>query len=361
MIMSTAETALFFIGSYSEPGPYFEANGEGLSSCLLDMNSGDIKQIHLCKEAVNATFLAKIPKSDILFVASDMYFSAGDVHTFSISPEGKLTQRSTASAHGQATCHVSIDDDASRAYVASYQDGRLTVHPVEADEVKAASHNYQYQGKSINEERQEAAHAHQAVVSPDGRWLYVCDLGSDKLWIHDLDNLEAHVDDVASVDVPAGYGPRHLICHPTLPRLYLLCELSPSLLVYDRNTENGHLKQVAEVPSVAAANRGSSDGAAIKLHPSGKTLYASHRGQYNSISVFTVDETSGDIHYTSSFSTQGEGPRDFEIDPSGRWLVVAHQNSNTVIPFELDSQTGLPTGESAQVFAFGSPVCIVFN
>lgn len=358
--MSDSHSSVFFVGTYMLPGPYFEANGAGLISCSLNQSSGQIEKLCVCQDAGNATYLAKQAGSDILFVASDRYFDQGQLHSFLVGHSGQLRQLSTESTQGQATCHVSIDTDAEHAFVASYHDGKLTVHPVLDSSVQPAMRVIVYEGKSVNQDRQESAHAHQSVVSPDGRCLYVCDLGSDKVWVHELAHLEDPSRPIASIDMPAGSGPRHLVCHPRLNRLYVFCELTACVLVVDFDDRGLNYQVVEELDSLPSNFKGVPAGAAIKLHLSGKSLYVSNRN-HNSVSVFSIDESTGDLELAANFSTQGEEPRDIEFDTTGTWLLVANQNSNTVIPFGVDSATGLPTGRSAPAFPCGSPVCILFS
>ena len=139
--MNSNGSSLLFVGTYCEPGPYFQANGLGLYTLALDTATGILREVCVCAGAVNATYLAKLPGDDRLFVASDRYLCPGRIECYRITePSGELQYRSSASVHGTATCHIAIDGHAKRAFVSSYLDAKLTVHDIEEDRVSSAVH-----------------------------------------------------------------------------------------------------------------------------------------------------------------------------------------------------------------------------
>lgn len=350
----------FFLGTYCEPGAYFDAKGEGLLSCTLDVGTGRIAATSACRTAGNATFMAKDPSAETLVVARDRYFSDGEVHSFAIGANGRLSHQSWATLRGQATCHVSIDRGSGHVFVSSYQDAKVSVHPFDGAVVGPAVKVLEYSGSSIDANRQESAHAHQAIPSPDGRWLYVCDLGSDKVWIHDLRRLADETSEHRSVSVPAGFGPRHLVCHPQLSILYVFCELQAKLLVCEVDGADGSFTIRDHVSTLPESYAGPASGAAIKFHPSMEILYVSNR-IHNSISAFAVDKADGALTLAGRVDSRGQDPRDFDIERGGRWLLSANQGSGTVVPLELEPDSGLPTGCAGVPFDCGTPVCVVFE
>jgi 6-phosphogluconolactonase len=349
--------ALFFAGTYSDPGPYFEANGSGLYTLRLNLETGVIREIAVCNEVANATYLAKIPNAPRLFIASDLYLSPGEIIGCQLSADsGEIEKKSVQSVHGCATCHISLNSLGTQAYVSSYIDAKVTVHSISGLTISASDSLFQYEGRSSNKERQEAAHAHQAITAPGDRWLYVVDLGSDKVWIHDLSDINLAPE---FCSIPAGYGPRHLVCHPSLPLVFLFCELNSMLLTCRRDINTGQLTVLSEIETLPPDFDGVPAGAAIHIHPSLKTLYVSNRNS-NSITVFHVGET-GLLSWGEHFPSCGKEPRDFTFEPSGRWLVVANQNSNNITTFSIDPQTGFPsTGLPEYDHSCGSPVSLLF-
>lgn len=287
--------------------------------------------------------MVKRPDENILFAACDRYFSEGEIRAFAIDPTGGLTLLSSQNNAGSSTCHVTCDPSGKRIFVSSYGDGTLISYRFDGKDIVSNPQILSYRGSGPNAERQEMAHIHQAVVCPSGEWLYACDLGSDKIWIHDLLNGAKGLEMTEGIVTPSGYGPRHLVFHPLLPLFYVLCELNSHVLTYRMHDGGGSAQLISDDATLSKEDSGPASGATIRLHPSNNCLYVSDRGN-NSISVFSINEGNGKIKLETRFSVRGETPRDFNIDPSGNWLLSANQDSDHIMPFRLDPGTGFPTG-----------------
>lgn len=358
--MNAGNLKLFFIGNHSYEGDYIpQAHGEGIVSCILNIETGEIKKLDFNKDEPNSTYLAKSKTDNYLFAAGDRYFSPGQISAFEIGSDGYLTLLSSVEVPGQATCHVACHPDGERVYVSSYLDGLLTIHRFNERTISPPLKVIAYEGSGPNKERQESAHAHQSVISPDAKWLYVCDLGSDRIWVHKPDETD-ELEIIHEAAIPPGYGPRHLVCHPVLPLIYVLCELNGHVLTLQRDEASGSLKLIDDLPTLPPDYTGKPSAAAIKLHTSGKALVVSNR-EHHSVTFFSTDKENGHLNRETVISTEGRDPRDFGIDPTGNWLLAANQNSNTIIPFKLNPDTGLPTGGKGRIFHTGTPVCVVFN
>lgn len=353
--------SLLLVGTYSVPGPYFEANGSGLYSLALDRKAGTLRELAVAQEISNASYLAKPPGEPRLFVAADRYLSAGHILGCTVDPTtGHVAKQSAQTVHGTATCHISLNGQGDRAFVSSYLDAKVSVHKLDGVEISPSKvvleHTGNSEGAGANPDRQEAAHAHQAIVAPGDRWLYVADLGNDKIWIYDLTDLQAAPQHSST---QTGYGPRHLVCHPSLPLVYLFCELSAMIVVFSRDAKTGALTWVSEMKTLPENFQGEPAGAAIHFHPSHRTLYVSNRNS-NTLTAFGLDRH-GELRRLKHFSSGGDCPRDFTFDRSGQWLVVANQESNSLSVFEVCSETGEPTmTEATSTFTCGSPVSLLF-
>lgn len=345
--------SIFHVGSYCEPGAYFHATGEGLTACSLDEVTGEISRLAVCKDVGNAGWLARA--GGTLVVAADCYLEAGKISAWSLRDGGESASLGVPqSSQGGAFCHVAISPDGRTAFAASYLGG-LTVHHLDADSGVAAAHQHiTYSGSGSNKERQEGSHPHQAAVTADGSQVLVCDLGCDKIWVHPFDGTS--LGEAAGIAIQPGSGPRHLVIHPTLPRLYLMCELDAKLRVLE--AADNAWREIAVHATLPDEFTGEAAGCAIHFHPSGKSLLVSNRNS-NSITVFAMD-AAGDLTRAAVFPCQGQTPREFAISPSGRWLLVVNQDSHQIVPFELDPATGLPTGGTGPIFACGSPMCLTF-
>ncbi|MCU7551509.1 lactonase family protein [Chitinophagaceae bacterium LB-8] len=349
---------IFYVGSYSKKGGYFpRISGEGLTKCALNVKTGELKKKESYQEVPNATYLTKYG-SEILLVASDEYYNPGNVLSVALQKD-TLVPLSSQSTHGAATCHLSVNDVVDMVFVVSYLDSRLSVHDMKEGKLSPAKYVYQYQGHGPNKERQEQSHAHCAQVSSDGKWLYVCDLGSDKIWIHDIENLTGEFTDVIGITVPSGYGPRHLVFGEKFTHVYVICELNAHVLTYNRNEETGMLTLIDDQATLPENYDGIPSAAAIRMHPSKNTLYISNR-IHNSIAVFSINRFTGTLTFETRIDTEGNEPRDFDFDPSGEWLVCANQDSDTIVSIKLDANTGLPTSGVKSVLECGTPVCVLF-
>ncbi len=346
----------FFVGTYSTEGPYVpDAKGKGILSCYLDLETGVIQEMHRYSDHINSTYLAK-DEAGHLFAVCDNFEEEGEIRAFSIKKDSSLQLLSSRTTHGTSSCHVEYDLGNKRIFVSSYANGQLSIHGFDGTFINPEPQLLNYKGSGPNSERQEAAHIHQAVFSANKRWLYTCDLGSDMIWLHDLS--EEKLQMKTGIPTPAGSGPRHLICHPFLPLAYVLCELDAKLITYRIDAPTGMLEMISQTDTLPLGFKGEPAGAAIRIHPSVKALYVSNRNQ-DSITVYSISKN-GKLKFRSNFSIRGKEPRDFNIDPTGQWLLSANQKSHNIVAFKLDPDSGLPTGAIGSEYNCGTPVCILF-
>ncbi len=342
-----------YLGSYTEgrssPGI---AKGAGITHALFDPRTGCITKVAEYSQAINPSWLHADPDGRHLYVASERSDGPGDVHSFEICADGALRHLSQQSSHGLATCHLTTTAD--RLFAASYVGGRLTGFPLCDGVIQPCDQQVDYEGSGPNEARQASPHAHQATVSPNGRWLYVCDLGSDRVHIHPATMVtEAPM---TSIEVPAGAGPRHMVFHPDLPLLYVWCELEPLLLemVWDSTTGDVSLRRVHNLRE-HVGEEPVGEGASIHLHPSGRWLGVSERTG-SSVCLFSVAED-GAAAWAERSPVAGETPRDFAFSPDGKWLLVAYQDTHLVAVYAMDDQGRIALSPEAR-FETGLPVCL---
>lgn len=345
----------FFVGTYATPGPYIpEAKGRGILSCCLDLASGEIKELHQSNEEINATYLAK-DRAGHLFAVCDNFEIEGEVRAYNIREDAALKLLSMRSTFGTSSCHIEYAHDQKLILISSYSNGQLGVHKFDKI-IDPDPRLLNYAGSGPNPERQEASHIHHSVISPDKRWLYACDLGSDIIWVHDLSEEKLQVK--TGIPTPPGSGPRHMVCHPDLPLAYLFCELDATIITYNLNSATGRLEMLGQVNTLPIGFTGEPAGAAVRFHPTAKSLYVSNRN-HNSLTAFSISGD-GELKFETNFPAGGKDPRDFNIDPTGQWLLCANQNSHNIATFRIDPEYGLPTGEIGPEHKCGTPVCILF-
>ena len=277
--------SLFALGSYTDR-PGLRNPGRGITLLELDEKEGRLREVHRYGDVKNPSYLCYNPAERLILAATENDENKGAVTSFRLTSGNSLEKLSVIEGPGRANCHVNMDRGRQMVFAASYGEGRLKAYSLREGALKENILDYTYEGHGPNRERQEHSHAHQAVISPDGRRLYVADLGGDRLWIHDLDRLDGKP---RSVKTSPGLGPRHMVFHPESRKLYVVCELIPTLLVFDWDSGTGGLSLLQEILTVEEGDNPKAQPSAIKIHPSGKTVILANRFT-DSTTVFDINE-----------------------------------------------------------------------
>ena len=350
--MVAAQTIPFFVGTYTQAaGHVLEPAGLGIQSCYLDTTTGLISFGPVYSEIENPAWLQW--RGNNLFVAYESFSGPSALYQFSVDLEQTLTLQTKADCSGTSMCHLTLLGDT--VFTAAYMSGQLDSYDA-SDQLRHIS-SIQYHGNGPNKTRQEAAHAHHIAISPDGNWYYICDLGSDRIWRHKTN--DAMLIEPVGIEVPAGSGPRHLVFHPTNSTAYLLAELTAELLTFQYESKTGDLVLKEQLSTLPADFQGLASAAGIVLHPSGKALYFSNR-QHDSVNCYTI-QSDGSPTFEQRVTSGGQEPRAMTVDPTGQWLLVANQDSHSIVSYQLDSVTGKLTGANTSYVNLGSPVCISFQ
>lgn len=345
-----ANELTLLVGSYTHPEAHVPAAcGEGIVTYSFELATGRIERRSVFQGIVNPSYLAWDPLEREVFAVSENIHGEGSVWQFACDGGGALTARHQQRSHGAATCHVAVLPG-RRVAAASYFGGCLAIYPMDDGVLAPADRVFRYQGGGPDPARQEGSHAHQAVLAPNERWFYVCDLGSDRVWKHDLEAIE----DPVGLVMPPGLGPRHMVFHPTLPRAWVLGELTCAVAICEWDPDTGALEVVATTDGIESG----ASAAAIRVHPSGRALWISRR-KHPALRVFPLDAEGMPGEAREILLEKGE-PRDFAISPDGCWLVSANQGADELVVAELDPHTGLPLDRPLQHFSAGTPVCVLF-
>lgn len=338
----------FLIGSTDKAG--------GIDFATLDPATGAITFTSKVKTAPSPGYIAFSPDKKGLFAVT------GDhkISSYKIG-DNELVLVNSQSAEGMNPCHVSVLPSGKMAFVANYSDGSFAAYDIKKGfELSPAVFKDRYNGKGPNERRQEKAHAHCAVVSPNGKFVFVADLGTDKVMNYRVDDKKRKVElnpAQAFFSVKPGAGPRHLVVHSGGKWLYVLNELDATLTAASVNT-NGVVRELETYQTLPADyNEPGNTSAAIRLHPNGKFVYVSNRG-YDAIHGFRI-EPDGRLTRVNEVREGIAVPRDFNIDPSGRFLVVGNQKTNNLTVLSVDPDTGELSFKSKSS-NLASPSCIEF-
>jgi 6-phosphogluconolactonase len=354
---------LVYVGTYTT-----KQESKGIYAYRFDATTGQLTSIGLAAETTDPSFLAVHPTGKYLYAVNEIGdfngMKSGAVSSFAIDRKsGTLKLLNQVSTHGAGPCHVSLDKAGRFALVANYDGGSVATFAIQDDGSLSLVKGFvQHSGSSVDKERQEGPHAHWIGMAPDNRFALAADLGLDDVLVYKFEDvwgkLTPNTPPYTEVK-PAGSGPRHLAFHPNGKFVYLLTEMGSAVQTFAYSAQKGTLTALQTVPSVPNDYRGVREAAEIVAHPSGKFVYASNRGSANSIAAYKVDANKGTLTAAGTFSTKGKIPRNFAIDPTGKFLLAANQDSGTIVIFKIDEATGALTATDSET-EVPSPVCITF-
>lgn len=355
-------------------GSYTAGQSQGIYRLDFDSASGqiDAKPLQVVKSE-NPSWLTLSKDQRLLFVVNEngpgQKDPVGRVSSYAIDPKThELRLINQVQSLGNEPTHSSLSADASHLFVSNYSvvedpGGTLAVLPVGADgKLKNVVQMSSHPASRVNPERQMSAHVHSTVSSPDGRFVFSNDLGADRVFVYRFDpkanpDLPLVPADPAFVQLPAGSGPRHLLFSADGKHAWLTMEMSAQVAVFDY--QNGKLEQTQMVDLAAGQPTSDKAGAALHASADGKFLYVSNRGTANQLLVFAIDPATGHLKELQRRSVEGDHPREFSLDPSGRFLLIANQKSNQIVVVERDAKSGL-LGKTVQKLPMDAPSDLKF-
>lgn len=348
-------------------GTYTGAKSKGIHVAKFDAKTGKIGEPQLAAEMTNPTFLAVHPNKKVLYAVGEFGTFAGkksgSIAAFSIdAATGKLTALNQQPSGGPGPCHVFVDPSGKAVLAANYGGGSVTSVPIRDDgSLGEPSTFIQHAGSSgVNKGRQEAPHGHCIVTDPGNKFALACDLGLDQVLIYKFNPEKATMEpnDPPYGATPSGSGPRHLAFHPNGKFVHVINELDCTMSTFAWDGSRGALTAVQTVSTLPVPTERGFSTAEVEVHPTGRWVYGSNRG-HDSISVFSVEQSTGKLTRTQTESTQGKTPRHFALAPGGKFLLAENQGSDTVVVFSVNESSGhlKPTGDKISV---GAPVCAVF-
>ena len=366
---SAQGTHIAYVGTYtggvSSSGMQRPTGGsEGIYAFRFDSASGELTALGLASESPNPSFLALHPSGAYLYAVNEgdpAHESGGSISAFRIDhATGDLTFLNKVDSKGQSPCHLVVDKTGSAVFAANYVGGSVISYRLNPDgSIGELASFFQHEGSSVTP-RQAGPHAHGAYLSADSRFLFVPDLGLDKVVIYDVNAATGELSnhDPPSVSLPAGTGPRHFAFAPDEEHAYVLGEIASTITVFSYDAASGEMTELQSVSTLPEGFDDASTTAEIAISSDGKFVYASNRG-HDSIATFAVDPANGTLTFVEHEPTQGRTPRNFAIDPSGAYLFAGNQATHNIVQFRRDVESGKLTATGLALDS-PSPICMVF-
>ncbi|MDA3822135.1 MAG: lactonase family protein [Bacteroidales bacterium] len=341
----------FYVGTYTGP------ESQGIYKYILQDN-GQMKSIGLAAITPNPSYLTKSTDNKYLLAISEVSSKdkTGMVKSYSIENDS-LVFISESTSGGAHPCFVSADKSGFVA-VANYTGGNVALLKLDKEgQLSELLDLHQHTGSGITT-RQRNPHAHSAWFDQGNNRIIAVDLGTNELWLYNLDkeNNKIIPADPPTLKMNPGAGPRHLTFHPNGKWIYVVNELACTVSLVEKTANQG-LSLHSSYSTLPVDFTEDNSCADIHISSDGKFVYASNRG-HNSIAIFAVDNGSGELQAIGHESTRGETPRNFSLTPDNTFLLVANQNSNNIVSFNRNKETGLLKLNSE--IEAPKPVCILF-
>lgn len=359
MINHISFAALFFVATFASAqekyrvylGTYTGKESKGIYQCELNLKDGSLSAATLAGETESPSFLAFHPNKKFLYAVNE---NKATISAFAIDEKtGNLTLLNSQPSKGGAPCHLIVDPTGKNVLAANYSGGSCICIPIEADGKLSKESSFQ-------QHMAPKKNGHSIHVDKANKFALCCDLGQDKVVIYAFDAGKGTLTPHGAFDTPKGAGPRHFAWHPDGKTAYVNGESNLTIIACDYDADKGALtqKQVLSTLPKDVVRKGGSTAETV-VHPSGKFVYVSNRDPYNSIAIFSIDPQTRELKAVGHQAMGVKTPRNFAIEPTGKYMLVANQSGGNVIVFRIDQATGelTPTEASTKV---ASPVCVRF-
>ena len=346
---------------------YFGTGADHIYVSSFDSETGELGTPRQAAQFGRPGFLALHPQGQILYAVGREGEQGtgfrGEAAAYAIElGTGGLKELNRASTAGRGAAHVAVNQAATVLAAVNYGDGNTVTVAIQPDgSLGGPVADLPHSGSSVHPTRQGEPHPHSANFTPDGRFVIVPDLGTDELVQYSVDPQTAALERTPDpqVRMEPGSGPRHMTFHSNGRWAYVINELASTVAVMHYQARTGLLEHVQTISTLPEGYEGSANTTAeVLVHPNGRFLYGSNRGS-NTIAVFAIDSSDGQLSAVERVPTGGDWPRNFRLSPDGRFLLVANQRSDSVHVFGVDTGTGRlsPTGAS---LAVPNPMCVRF-
>jgi 6-phosphogluconolactonase len=308
---------------------YVSGYGPNIHVLELDVQAGDLKELTTVSGGTAPSYMAFSPNRRFAYAINEADGSNSKVLAFKIDPnDGHLSALNSQVSGGSGSPHLAVHPSGKWLAVAHYSSGEVSVLPIQ-DDGSLGSASEPDRGPNNDCDK-----AHQAVFDHSGDHLLVPCLGSNYVLQYVFENGQLKYNDPPTVAVEG--GPRHLALDPSESHAYVLSELASTITWFAYDKATGKLSNPQTIDS---HDQTAGSSAHIIVHPNGKWLYASNRTE-NSLGLFAIaaDGTPSAVAFEKDMIST---PRDFSIDPTGQWLILANQaGAETVLLYRIDANDG---------------------
>ncbi len=350
MTPARAEQPLVFVSSFAP-----EEKG-GLQAFHLDTGTGKLTPASKTAGVPHPFFFAVSADQKHLFSIHAKAFGGKEpenVASFRIeNRDGKLTEINRRTTKGTASCYVDVHASGRELLVANYSSGDVISYKVAGDGAISEPVTFlRHTGSSVNTSRQKEAHAHCFVISPEGKYAFAADLGTDQVMCYRLNAEEGSIaaNSQPFVRLPPGSGPRHLTFHPNGKWMYVINELLNTVTRFDYAADSGWLVERETSPTLPADFKDASYTADLKITPNGKFLYGTNRG-HDSLACYRIAED-GKLTLLEIVPSLGKGPQNLAITADSGLLLCANMAGSNLAVFKI--------GSEGKLAAAGAPIEIV--
>lgn len=353
-----------YLGTYTRTEGHVDGKASGIYLGNFTPSNGSLQLTDSIRDIINPSFVALSQDRKLLYSVSET--GSGELFAYQLGNAGPslIGQWPTGAA---APCHIAVDASDQLVIVSNYMNGVVNVFHRDAQQNIREIQRLQFNRAGDVAE----SHAHSATFSPDNRFVFIPDLGKDKIWVYRIDTAALSADRQATnipvlieepsrhffhQNLPAQAGPRHFTFHPSGRYAYVVNELNASVTAFAYEAGSGQLSAIQTIPTLPEDFTEWNACADIHAHPNGRFLYASNRG-HNSIVSYQIADN-GRLSLLAHTPTGGAFPRNFAISPDGKSLLVANQNSDNILSFAIDPDRG--TLDKKQDNSVKTPVCIAF-
>lgn len=360
--MTSPAAQRFMIGTYTQTLPHVQGTARGLLAGSIDPATGELGAVKPLVDSDNPAYVVVSADGSTVYCTNETDdvdgAPGGGVTTFArTAGTGSLTAEGIQSSGGSAAAHLAIGPSGRQLTVANYGGGTVALFPIGDDgALDAPSALVHHSGSSIDPDRQREPHPHMTLFDPVTGDLLVPDLGTDAVIVYRLgDDGTLREREDARLDLAPGSGPRHAAFSPDGQFLFVLTELTATVVVAERRDER--FVAIGSASMLPPEWDGIRSGAAIRVSPCGRRVYATNRGM-NTVAVLAFDAGTRSLTLIQLVPTEGREPREFVLTPDGRFAIVANQDESTLVSFAVDDATGALERRSSTPAP--TPVCLAW-